>query len=562
VTTASFSTTMLMAGTRTITASYSGDSAFASSSASLAGGQTVSKATTNTAIASSINPSVSGQSVVFTATISVAAPGSGTPTGTVQFQIDGSNAGSPVSVASANGVTTASLNAGGLAVGTHTVAASYSGDTNFTASNGTLAGGQVVNPVGTTATTTTVASSASASVFGQAVTFTATINVTPPASGTPTGTVQFQIDGSDAGNPVVVSTSGGVTMAAFSTSALAAGTHTVMATYSGDSTFASSNGTITQTVTKAATSTLVASSANPTLTGQSITFTTTISVTAPGAGTPTGSVQFQIDGSNAGSPVTVSTTKGVTTASFSTSALTTGAHIITATYSGDNSFAASTGTLSGGQVVNIPIPPSNAAFVAQVYLDLFHRVADPSGTTTFNNALNQGASRTLVVQDMTASLEWRIDVVENLYSTLLHRVVDIPGLIVAVGFLEGGGTDEQLAATIAGSLEYFQNQGGGTNDGFLKALYQDVLGRAIDTSGQMTFSQALLAGMSRVQVAAALYTSPEYRQNLVEGYYMTYLRRAADSGGLNTFVSALQSGATDENVIAAIVGSDEYFQRL
>jgi hypothetical protein len=189
-------------------------------------------------------------------------------------------------------------------------------------------------------------------------------------------------------------------------------------------------------------------------------------------------------------------------------------------------------------------------------------MADPSGTTTFNNALNQGAARTQVVGDMTASLEWRIDVVENLYSSLLHRAADIPGLILAVGFLEGGGTDEQLAATIAGSVEYFQNRGGGTNDGFLTALYQDVLARAIDTSGQATFSQALIAGMSRVQVAASIYTSPEYRQNLVEGYYMTYLRRPADSGGLNTFVGALQSGATDENVISAIVGSDEYFQRL
>jgi hypothetical protein len=200
--------------------------------------------------------------------------------------------------------------------------------------------------------------------------------------------------------------------------------------------------------------------------------------------------------------------------------------------------------------------------VAQIYVDIFHRSADPSGTTTFNNALNQGGSRTQVAQDVTKSLEYRINLVQSFYTTLLHRAADLSGLVVAVQFLEGGGTDEELQASITGSVEYFQNRGGGTNDGFLNALYHDALGRAIDSSGQATFSQALIAGMTRVQVATAIFTSPEYRQNLVEGYYMTYLRRQADTEGLNTFVGALQSGATDENVIAAIVGSTEYFQRL
>src|SRR5207244_7836553 len=129
---------------------------------------------------------------------------------------------------------------------------------------------------------------------------------------------------------------------------------------------------------------------------------------------------------------------------------------------------------------SIMMPPSNPAFVAQVYLDVLHRMADQGGAATFTNALDQGASRTQVAQDITRSLEYRIDVVENLYSRLLHRAVDLSGLIVAVQFLEGGGTDEQLAATIAGSVEYFQNRAGGTNDGFLQALYQDGLGRAID----------------------------------------------------------------------------------
>src|SRR5207237_331630 len=144
----------------------------------------------------------------------------------------------------------------------------------------------------------------------------------------------------------------------------------------------------------------------------------------------------------------------------------------------------------------------------------------------------------------------------------LHRVADLSGLNASVQALSTGGTDEQVQVAITGSPEYFQTRGGGTNDGFLKALYQDALGRAIDSSGQATFGQDLAAGMSRYQVAAAIFNSTEYRQRLVMGYYQTFLRRAADTGGLNTFVGAIQSGVKDEDVIATIVGSPEYFQRL
>ncbi|MCM3873251.1 MAG: Ig-like domain repeat protein [Pyrinomonadaceae bacterium] len=96
------------------------------------------QAATNTAITSSSNPSDLTESVTFTATVT----STGTPTGTVQFRIDGANVGIPVSLS--GGVATFSTQA--LAVGTHSVAADYSGDANFLAGSGTLASGQVVRP--------------------------------------------------------------------------------------------------------------------------------------------------------------------------------------------------------------------------------------------------------------------------------------------------------------------------------------------------------------------------------------------------------------------------------
>ena len=88
---------------------------------------TITQATSNTLVTASASPSAYGQSVTFTATATPS--GSVNPTGTVQFKIDGSNAGSPVTLA--GGMATYSTSA--LAVGNHSVVAVYSGDSNFTA---------------------------------------------------------------------------------------------------------------------------------------------------------------------------------------------------------------------------------------------------------------------------------------------------------------------------------------------------------------------------------------------------------------------------------------------
>src|SRR5207253_1722869 len=143
-------------------------------------------------------------------------------------------------------------------------------------------------------------------------------------SGTPTGAVQFQIDSSNAGSPVNVSTTGGVTTASFSTTTLTVGSHTVTASYGGDANVLASCATaFTQTVNKASSTTAVVSSTNPSVWGQSATFTAT--VTGSGPGNPTGLVIF-FDGGTSIGQGNLTTSGGTTTASFSTSSLTVASH--------------------------------------------------------------------------------------------------------------------------------------------------------------------------------------------------------------------------------------------
>jgi uncharacterized repeat protein (TIGR01451 family) len=204
-------------------------------------------------------------------------------------------------------------------------------------------------------------------------------------------------------------------------------------------------------------------------------------------------------------------------------------------------------------------PPANAneAWLSKVYQDLLNRPIDPVGVAEWEGLLNQGVSPIRIVQDIEASPEYRINRVEALYGQYLHRAADSAGLGGFVSLLQGGATVEQVAAIIAGSPEFFQASGG-TNSGFLAALYQDGLGRPLDPVGAAEWGALLSQGVSRNQVALDILSSPEYDQHLVAGFYTMFLNRAADPSSI-AWVNALLGGMRDETAIAGITASPEFF---
>jgi hypothetical protein len=214
-------------------------------------------------------------------------------------------------------------------------------------------------------------------------------------------------------------------------------------------------------------------------------------------------------------------------------------------------------------VVDPPYPGTpNELFVSQLYHDLLGRPVDVGGLAAWSGLLDAGLARSQVALDIENSDEFRGNEINGVYHNLLHREADAQGLAAFSAFLARGGTVEQVQAMIAGSPEYWQTSGGGTNAGFVAALYHDGLSRNPDAGGQASFMQALTAGATRAQVATAIFSSLEYDQDLVRGLYQKYLGRLPDPSGQESFASALQHGVRDEVVIAAIVASDEYFGQL
>ena len=195
------------------------------------GGLTINQIITTT-VSSSQNPSTLGRSVTFTATVT---PSSAT--GNVQFN---DTSTSPPTTLGTGAISSghATFTTSSLSIGSHNIVAKYLGDTNNAVSTSAPLT-QTVNQVSTTATIS-LGSSAISIVFGQSVTFTATV-----LPSTATGNVQLLVNGATFGSPVALS--GG--HATFTTSSLPAGTYDITASYSGDANFSPNNSNSLSTTT-------------------------------------------------------------------------------------------------------------------------------------------------------------------------------------------------------------------------------------------------------------------------------------------------------------------------
>jgi hypothetical protein len=145
------------------------------------------------------------------------------------------------------------------------------------------------------------------------------------------------------------------------------------------------SGTLTVTPASAsASSTSVVSSGNPSVYGQAVIFTVTVSAVAPATGTPTGTVSV-MDGAT----LLGTATLGGGTAAVTTSALAAGSHNITAGYHGDATFAASTSAALTQTVTPAPLTVT-AHDASKVYGQ-----ANPAFSASYSGFVNGDSAGTL-----------------------------------------------------------------------------------------------------------------------------------------------------------------------
>jgi large repetitive protein len=320
---ATFTISTLLVGTHPITATYAGDN-FNTAAASVAINQVVSLTVTSDTVTAAPNPGVQGAAETLTDTVTIT-QGMGTPTGVVTF----TSGTTVLGTANLTAARTATINPV-LAPGNYSIVATYAGDADDAGSQSAPVALTVEN-----SSTATVTSTPDPSLFGQAVTFT--VQATSGAGGTvPSGTVTIFDTFGGVKNMLAAGLALNLTgTATFATTTLAVGAHSISVTYSGDASHAASTSTdngalpLSQIVEEQTAVTLT-SSVNPSLVGQSVTFTATVTALNGGGILPDGTVTF-MDGAT--TLFTGPLAGGVIT--YTTSTLANGLNPITAVYSGD-----------------------------------------------------------------------------------------------------------------------------------------------------------------------------------------------------------------------------------
>lgn len=318
-------------GVRNITAVYSGDGTFLTSTGTDT--QTVNPAATTTTLVSSPDASVVGQPVTMSFTVAPVAPGAGTPTGTVTVTASTGETCTGT-LASAMGTCTITF----ATAGPRDLTAVYNpagAPQSYTTSTGTDT--HQVNKAGSEVNITS--DSPDASLVGQAVTVAFTVTGQLAAPPSPSGTVTVTVSG---GSESCMGTLDAAGMGSCSVTLVNVGNpRTLTAAYGGDANFAADTDTEPHVVNPAATTTtIVSDNPDPSVSGQSVTVAVNVDPNTPGAGVPTGVVNVAFSGGGESCVVMLAGGAGQCSAVLTSP----GVRTITATYVSDGNFAASSDT--------------------------------------------------------------------------------------------------------------------------------------------------------------------------------------------------------------------------
>ncbi len=503
---------------------------------------------TTTSVAIPTNSSVFSQPDTFTATVTTTQ--GNTPTGTVTFYSGTTKLGTGTLSGNSATVTT-----GILPVGSDPITAVYNGDTNDLTSNSNST--PVTQIVIQDNSASSVTTSAATTVFGQSVTFTASL----PGAGVPTGTVDFYDGTTQVGTANL--TAG---VATFSTTNIPRGSQILTAQFEGSGDFLSSySPPIGQIVTESSTQTVLSGGGAMVL-GLPALITATVLPVAPATAIPTGFVLFE-DGSV---PIATVPLDAHGVAQLSTASLSVGAHAITAIYGGNAGYTISTTTSS----VSVSVTPDLTGMVyldlrsnnvpavsgsvsagpglggQLVFLDLHHNgnldPGDPTAITDANGVFQfpgyaPGSAPVLVQTTMGAGGHFSV----------AHTGLDATGNVV-IGVVPTSAVTPVPISPAPGSSATTSPR-----ESFVQSLYHDVLGRAATATEEAHWVRQIIHGVTRREVAHAIFNSREHRQQEVAAYSEAFLGTSPLAGS-GRLVSRLRQGGSEQEVVRSILNSPAY----
>jgi hypothetical protein len=500
----------------------------------------------STVSALTISPTSAAHGSTVTATIQVTpGSGSGTPTGDVALMAT-SASGTTTGVGQGTLVNgTAVMQLSTLPGGTYQIYARYAGDDTYGASSSNL----VSVTIGTEASTTKLQSlivfdggyvpGGKSFQYGTVVYIGATV-AGVSGQGAPTGTVTIKLGNTTLAAQSVTPTNSSPT--AFTTgsdtiftiglsTSLPIGTDVLTATYSGDSTFSPSSSQLTYTITKATSDTqLTSNSGRSVNSGQVVALTAVVSPL--GSTSPIGTVQFYQGSTALGSPVTLASSGGVPTATYNWTVSGSGSQSLTAKYSGDLNYAASTSP-------NLSLNVTSGTTASSVSLQ--------SNPTTATYGSNITLSATVTPTAATGPVDFYQD-------AAILGTASLSSGTASYQFTPSGGT-HKYQATYRGNTTYAGSSSANvsvsvstvTTTSVLNATVNNAyLGQTIGFTIFVTYtSSAFPTGTVTVFDSGKSLGTVQLNSNL-SGYgqgYATFLTNSLTAGAHN--ISATYSGDTN-----------------
>lgn len=369
-----------------------------------------------------------------------------------------------------------------------------------------LGSGGLGTPLGTI---TSLAADANPQTVGVKVTFTALVQ---PDSGTgvPTGTITFNVDGG-AETQVPLDSTG---HAGFATSTLTVGTHTIEASYSGESTYAASSASLTETITSAAgtaASIAVVSGSGQTTAYGSAFSSPLVVIPKDARGNPVPGAVVSFSGSGLGFSSATATTGSNGEASLMTTAIASGSLTATASTAGVTGkaifFLTATKvslmvTASNASVTyNQPIPLLTYTVTGFVNGDTSSVLSgSPAETTTATQGSPAGTYPITFTQGTLSAANYTFSFVNGTLT------ITVPGPAATPTFSPAAGTytsvqSVSISDTLAGAIFYY------TTNGTTPTTASTQYGGAISVGATETIEAfAVAPGYSDSAVATATYT--------------------------------------------------------
>lgn len=177
-----------------------------------------------------------------------------------------------------------------------------------------------------------------------------------------------------------------------------------------------------------------------------------------------------------------------------------GTYTITATIRDDDG-----GTAVGQTTVEVQFTSPNRAIVAGLYREILGRAPSQDEVVAWSRRLDSGTRPTVLVRELSRSLEARTVAINRLYQSYLRRPATSTELARHLRALRSGRTLATIRLDLLASEEYFRERGGSQRLGFVEALYQDLRGTPVPASQRVRLTAR---GLSRRSIAQWVLARP------------------------------------------------------